>query len=131
MLHSTVQIQDSVVVAVVVQSIPGSAGANRDSNVNQFIQPSVDVIIMSGEDSFSPSPATKIQTAVSEWKILAVTYPCNRLFDAILPATNGGSAPGVNSCKLPIPLLPFRPRTSQVCPGIFPIRGKFRIKSRL
>ena len=83
--------KDSVTV---VQSIPGSAGTNLDSTVNQFIQPSVDVIILGGEDTFAPSTAAKIEAAVAEGKILVVTYPCNHLFDASLPASNGGSALG-------------------------------------
>jgi hypothetical protein len=81
--------KDSVIV-----SIPGSAGNNLDSNINQFIQPSVDVIILGGDDSFTPSTASKISAAVAEGKILVVTYPCNRLFNASLPASNGGTAPG-------------------------------------
>jgi hypothetical protein len=78
----------------VVLTVPGSAGTNLDSKVNQFIQPSVDVIILGGEDTFTPSTAAKIEAAVAEGKILIVTYPCNRRFNASLPASNGGTAPG-------------------------------------
>ena len=69
-LHS-----DSVVV---VRSVPGSAGADLDSNVDQFVQPSVDVIILGGEATFSPATAAKIEAAVAGGKILVVTYPCNQ-----------------------------------------------------
>jgi hypothetical protein len=79
---------------LVVQSVPGSAGTILDSSVDQFTQPSVDVIILGGEDTFTPSTAAKIEAAVAEGKILVVTYPCNHLFNASLPASNGGSAPG-------------------------------------
>jgi hypothetical protein len=82
---------DSVTVA---RSIPGSTGAELDNSINQFIQPSVDVIILGGDDTFTPATAAKIETAVAEGKILVVTYPCNRLFEASLPASNGGTAPG-------------------------------------
>jgi hypothetical protein len=78
----------------VARSIPGSAGTDLDNNIDQFIQPSVDVIILGGEDSFTPATAAKIEAAVAEGKILVVTYPGNRLFDASLPASNGGTGPG-------------------------------------
>jgi hypothetical protein len=82
---------DSVTV---VRSIPGGTGADLDSNIDQFIQPSVDVIILGGDGTFSPSTAAKIEAAVAGGKILVVTYPCNRMFSAGLPASNGGTAPG-------------------------------------
>ncbi|MDP3564523.1 MAG: PEGA domain-containing protein, partial [Methanoregula sp.] len=78
----------------VARSIPGSAGIDLDNNIDQFIQPSVDVIILGGEDTFTPATAAKIEAAVAEGKILVVTYPGNRLFDACLPASNGGTGPG-------------------------------------
>lgn len=82
---------DSVVV---VRSVPGSAGPDLDSNVDQFVQPSVDVIILGGEATFSPATAAKIEAAVAGGKILVVTYPCNQLFDKSLPASNGGTTAG-------------------------------------
>jgi hypothetical protein len=78
----------------VVRSIPGSTGADLDSNIDQFIDPSVDVIILGGESTFSPATAAKIEAAVAGGKILVVTYPCNRMFDASLPAANGGTTTG-------------------------------------
>jgi hypothetical protein len=82
---------DSVTV---VRSIPGGTGADLDSNIDQFVQPSVDVIILGGDGTFSPSTAAKIEAAVAGGKILIVTYPCNRMFGASLPASNGGTTPG-------------------------------------
>jgi hypothetical protein len=82
---------DSVVV---VRSIPGGTGADLDSNIDQFVQPSVDVIILGGEATFSPSTAAKIEAAVAGGKILVVTYPCNQVFDTSLPASNGGTTQG-------------------------------------
>ncbi len=79
---------------VVVRSVPGSAGPDLDSNVDQFVQPSVDVIILGGEAPFSPATAAKIEAAVAGGKILVVTYPCNQLFDKSLPASNGGTTAG-------------------------------------
>ena len=82
---------DSVVV---MRSIPGSSGSDLDSSVDQFTDPSVDAIIMGGENSFSVSTASKIETAVAAGKILVITYPCNQKFDASLPGTNGGTTQG-------------------------------------
>jgi hypothetical protein len=79
---------------VVVRSIPGSAGSDLDSNIDQFVQPSVDVIILGGEATFSPATAAKIEAAVAGGKILVVTYPGNQLFDKSLPASNGGTTAG-------------------------------------
>jgi hypothetical protein len=83
--------KDSVTV---IRSIPGSSGADLDSNIDQFVQPSVDVMVLGGADSFTPSTAAKIDAAVAGGKILVIAYPCNRLFDASLPATNGGTTTG-------------------------------------
>lgn len=77
----------------VVKSIPGSAGTDLDDRIAEFTEPSVDVIVIGGDDSFSPSTAGKIEAAVAGGRILVVSYPGNRRFDAGLPATNGGSAP--------------------------------------
>jgi hypothetical protein len=80
--------------AVVVRSIPGGNGADLDSNIDQFIQPSVDVIILGGEATFSPATAAKIEAAVAGGKILVVTYPCNHMFVQSLPANDGGTTTG-------------------------------------
>jgi hypothetical protein len=82
---------DSVTV---VKSVPGSAGSDLDSNIDQFVQSSVDVIVLGGDATFSPASAAKIEAAVAGGKILVVTYPCNRLFDTSLPAANGGTTEG-------------------------------------
>jgi hypothetical protein len=79
---------DSVVV---VRSVPGAAGSDLDAAIDDFTP--ADVIVLGGDDSFSSATAAKIDAAVATGKILVVTYPCNRLFDASLPADNGGSAP--------------------------------------
>jgi hypothetical protein len=78
----------------VVRSIPGGTGSDLDSNIDQFVQPSVDVIILGGEATFSPATAAKIEAAVASGKILVVTYPCNQMFSASLPASNGGTTAG-------------------------------------
>jgi hypothetical protein len=78
----------------VVKSVPGSAGSDLDNNIDQFVQSSVDVIILGGDATFSPATAAKIEAAVAGGKILVITYPCNRLFDTSLPAVNGGTTTG-------------------------------------
>jgi hypothetical protein len=78
----------------VIRSIPGSAGSDLDNAVDNFTQPSVDVIVLGGDGSFSPSTAAKIETAVAGGKVLVVAFPNNRLLDASLPATNGGTTSG-------------------------------------
>jgi len=55
----TVPMQGSIQIPIpglvnVVRSIPGAAGADLDGNVNQFVQPSVDVMILGGEPTFFP-----------------------------------------------------------------------------
>ena len=83
--------RDSVVV---VRSIPGGTGADLDSNIDKFVQPSVDVIILGGKATFSPATAAKIEAAVAGGKILVVTYTCNQMFVQNLPASNGGTTTG-------------------------------------
>lgn len=78
----------------VIRSIPGATGADLDANIDLFVQSSVDVIILGGESSFSPSTAAKIEAAVAGGKILVITYPCNHRFDKSLPASNGGTTAG-------------------------------------
>jgi hypothetical protein len=92
--------KDTVVVAA---SISGSSGSDLDSHVDQFTDPSVDVIILGGEDSFSLSTAAKIEAAVAGGKILLISYPCNKKFSASLPAANGGTTGGGQFLELADP----------------------------
>jgi hypothetical protein len=112
--------KDSVVV---IGSIPGSAGTNLDGNVNQFIQQSVNVIIISGDDTFTPSTASKIEAAVAEGRILVVTYPCNRLFNASLPAANGGTAPGGQFLEVSAPTASVSKEIFAGLPHQFSLQG--------
>ena len=120
--------KDSVVV---VQSIPGSAGTNLDSSINQFVQPSVDVIIISGEETFTPSTAAKIEAAIAEGKILVVTYPCNHLFDASLPAANGGSAPGGQFLEVADPTAAASKEIFAGLPNQFSLHGAIPDKEQI
>ena len=76
----------------VVKSIPGSSGGDLDGNIDKFTQSSVDIIILGGDDTFTPSSAAKIEEAVARGAILVVGFPSNHPLDASLPATNGGTS---------------------------------------
>jgi hypothetical protein len=77
----------------VVYSIPGSSGTDLDSNITKYTDPSVDVIFMGGDDSFSPATASLIEQAVASGKILVVSNKNYQKFNSSLPATNNGSVP--------------------------------------
>ncbi|PKL68106.1 MAG: hypothetical protein CVV30_12275 [Methanomicrobiales archaeon HGW-Methanomicrobiales-1] len=111
---------DSVVV---IRSIPGSAGTELDSNVNQFIQPSVDVIILGGNDTFSRSTAATLEAAVAEGKILVVTYPGNRLFNASLPGSNNGTATGGQYLEVSDPTAAVSRELFAGLPARFSVQG--------
>ena len=106
----------------VVRSIPGT-GADLDSNIDQFIQPSVDVIILGGDGTFSPSTAAKIEAAVAGGKILVVTYPCNRMFGASLPASNGGTTPGGQYLEVSDPTSAVSKAVFAQLPAMFDLQG--------
>lgn len=85
---------------VVVQQVPGSASGVLDSSVDQFTQSSVDIIILGGDDTFTPSTAAKIEEAVARGTVLVVAFPSNHLLEATLPASNGGTSLGGKSLEL-------------------------------
>jgi hypothetical protein len=108
---------------VVAASIPGSSGPDLDSHIDQFTDPTVDVIILAGEDTFSSSSAAKIETAVAGGKILIVTYPSNKKLGASLPAANGGTTIGGQFLELADP---DRVTTQEIFNGLpsqYPLTG--------
>jgi hypothetical protein len=107
----------------VVKSVPGSAGSDLDSNIDQFVQSSVDVIILGGDATFSPATAAKIEAAVAGGKILVVTYPCNQLFEASLPATNGGTTEGGQYLEVSDPNSAVTKAVFSGLPTKFELRG--------
>ena len=112
--------KDSVVVA---KSIPGSSGSELDSNVDQFTDPSVDVIVLGGDDSFNLKTAAKIETAVAAGKILVIAYPCNHKFDESLPATNGGTTPGGQFLEQADPTKVIIKEIFNGLPSQYPLKG--------
>ncbi len=107
----------------VVRSIPGATGADLDANVDQFVQPSVDVIILGGDASFSPATAAKIEAAVAGGKILVVTYPCNHQFGQSLPASNGGTTVGGLYLEVSDPTSVLSKAVFAQLPAMFNLQG--------
>jgi hypothetical protein len=77
----------------VVYSLPGSSGIDLDNNIANFTKPSVDVIFMGGDDSFSADTGLQIEQAVSSGKIMVVTNKNYQKFNTSLPAEISGVAP--------------------------------------
>jgi hypothetical protein len=74
-------------------SLPGSLGTDLDTNVTKYTDPSVDVIFMGGEDTFSPATASLLEQAVASGKIFVVSNKNYQKFNSSLPATSTGSTP--------------------------------------
>jgi hypothetical protein len=77
----------------VVYSLPGSSGTDLDTNITKYTDPSVDVIFMGGDDSFSSATASLIEQAVASGKTLVVSNKNYQKFNSSLPATSNGSVP--------------------------------------
>jgi hypothetical protein len=111
---------DSVSVA---SQIPGSPGTGLDAAIDSFTRPSVDVIILGGDPSFSEATAAKIEAAVASGKILVVTYPCNRLFNDSLPASNEGTGPGGQYLEVTDPAGDASREIFRGLPTRYPVQG--------
>jgi len=74
-----------------VYSLSGSEGISLDANITKYTDPSVDVIFMGGDDTFTPNTAAKLEQAVKSGKIFVVSYKNYQDFDASLPATANGT----------------------------------------
>ncbi len=75
----------------VVYSLPGTLGTELDTNITKYTDPSVGVIFMGGEDTFSPATASLLEKAVASGKIFVVSNKSYQKFDSSLPATSKGS----------------------------------------
>ncbi len=69
-----------------VYSLPGTSGTDLDTNITKYTDPSVDVIFMGGDDTFSQNTASQLEQAVGSGKIFVVTNKDYQNFDASLPA---------------------------------------------
>jgi hypothetical protein len=74
-----------------VYSLSGSEGTFLDANITKYTDPSVDVIFMGGDDTFTPNTASQLEQAVKSGKIFVVSYKNYQDFDASLPATANGT----------------------------------------
>ena len=90
----------------VVYSLSGSSGFDLDNNIANFTKPSIDVIFMGGDDSFSADTGLQIEHAVSSGKILVVTNKNYQKFNASLPAEISGIAPVGNYLQVTDPANP-------------------------
>jgi len=99
---------------VVVKQVSGSSAGDLDSNIDQFTQSTVDIIILGGEDSFTPSTAAKLEEAVARGAILVVALPSNHPLDASLPASNGGTSKAGNGLE---PANPTSAESKEVLSG--------------
>jgi hypothetical protein len=77
----------------VAWSLDGSSGTDLDRDIARYADPSVNVIFMGGDDSFSADTASQIEAGVAAGKILIVTNKQYRKFNASLPAENAGPVP--------------------------------------
>ena len=78
---------------VVDYRLDGWQGSTFDSNVHRFTDPSIDVICIGGDNTFSTTTATAIEQAVrDQGKILLINFWSNRSFGDSLPGINQGSA---------------------------------------
>jgi hypothetical protein len=113
----------------VVDSLPGSSGLDLDNNIANFTKPTVDVIFMGGDDSFSAATGLSIEQAVSTGKIMVVTNKNYRKFNASLPATNSGTAPVGNYLQVTDPSNPVSQKIFAGLrtryPNTDPITGRF------
>jgi hypothetical protein len=113
----------------VVYSLPGSSGFDLDNNIANFTKPSVDVIFMGGDDSFSADTGLQIEHAVSSGKIMVVTNKNYQKFNASLPAEISGIVPEGNYLQVTDPDNPVSQKIfaglRTLYPNTNPITGRF------
>jgi hypothetical protein len=74
-----------------VYSLSGSKGTDLDTNITKYTNPSVDVIFMGGDDTFSQNTASQLEQAVGSGKVFVVTNKDYQNFDASLPVSTSGN----------------------------------------
>lgn len=118
----------------VVYSLSGSSGTDLDFNITKYTDPSVDVIFMGGDDSFSPITASLIEQAVASGKILVVSNKNYQKFNSSLPATSNGSVPDGQYLEISDPNTTFSKtifnglRTN--FPNTYPFSSRFSINAK-
>lgn len=109
----------------VVYSLPGSQGTALDSNITKFTDPSVDVIFMGGDDTFTPGTASQLEQAVRTGKIFVVSYKNYQDFDASLPATANGTVKDAKNLQVTSPDTPLPKAIFSGLRQIFPNTNPF------
>jgi hypothetical protein len=118
----------------IVYSLPGSLGTDLDTSVMKYTDPSVDVIFMGGEDTFSPATASLLEQAVASGKIFVVSNRNYQKFDTSLPATSRGSGEDGQYFFVTDPDTPLSKTIFSGIPGNFsntdPLSERSRIKAK-
>jgi hypothetical protein len=102
-----------------------------DSNVNQFTQSSTDVILLGGEDTFSPATAAKIEAAVAGVRSLLSRIPVTIFLIQACRLPMAELYREDHPLKSPIPLLPLQKKFLWGCQRSFHCKVQPRMKSRL
>lgn len=87
----------------VAYTIPAPNGQALDANVASMVDPSIDVIFIGSDDSFSAATAAAIEQAAWDGKILVVSYPATARFGDSLPFTGTGVQPGSDALETAAP----------------------------
>jgi hypothetical protein len=87
----------------VAYQIPAGNGQALDANVASMVEPSIRVIFIGGDDSFSAETAAVIEQAVWDGRILVVSYPATGKFRDSLPFSGTGTAEGGDSLEVADP----------------------------
>ncbi|MDD1657336.1 MAG: PEGA domain-containing protein [Methanomicrobiales archaeon] len=96
----------------VAYNFPAPSGHQLDRNVADVTGPSIQVIFIGGDDSFSGETAGVIEQAVWDGKILVVSHPATGKFGDSLPFSGTGVAPGTEYMEVADP-------ESQVSQAVF------------
>ncbi|MDD1660669.1 MAG: PEGA domain-containing protein [Methanomicrobiales archaeon] len=75
----------------VAYSFPGQSGQLFDQNVSKVTDPSIQVLFIGSDDTFSASTADAIEAAVWEGKMLVISYPSTGKFGDSLPFSAMGT----------------------------------------
>jgi PEGA domain len=78
----------------VAYTIPAQSGQSLDANLANMIEPSIDVIFIGSDDTFSAATAAGIEQAAWDGKILVVSYPATGKFGDSLPFSGTGTEEG-------------------------------------
>jgi hypothetical protein len=87
----------------VAYAIPAQSGQSLDANLANMIEPSIDVIFIGSDDTFSAATAEEIEQAAWDGKILVVSYPATGRFGDSLPFSGTGTAEGSDSLEVADP----------------------------